>query len=685
MADNEASLDTTLAKLVSYYENSSDAMRDSDELSERDRDYYDNKQLTAAEQKELRDRGQPDVIKNRIKPKVDFLLGTERANRTDPKAYPRTPMDEGAANAATDAIRYVADREDFPAKRSTVFENITIEGTGGAIVEVQEKGGKRYICIKRIAWDRLFYDHHSRERDFYDALFKGLIWWGDQSEAEALYPEASVDSLFEQSLRTTGTQTRDDKPSHWVDGKRKRVMFAEIYYRERGVWMHAIYTKAGFIKEPHVSEYVDDEGDPCCPLEFMSCYVDRQNNRYGVVRQLIGPQDEINKRSSKALHLLTMRQFKMEKGAGDTKSLKKELSKPDGVAVVNPGMMFELLNTNDMAQGNIALLQEAKQEIDATGPSAALAGKDNSTSGKELALKQAGGLTELGPVFDSLRQWQRNIYKQIWFRIKQYWDQETWVRVTDDENAPRFVGLNIGPPGQKVNEVAKMDLDIILDESPDTVTVQQEQFATLGELYKVNPQTPVNPTGVPFDVVFEASQVRNKQKILDRMRGVQQPPQMGPDGQPMQPQQGAPMGQPMPGQPGQPPMPGDPQGGPPPPPDPMQVIGQIMEQAVGQLQQIGQQIAQGVQQAGQEAVGAIQQQVQQVEQAAQQAATAVQQAGLEAVNGVQNAAGQAVAQVSGAATANGMQAVVASLAQPKPAQQIVRDAQGRAVGIVPVQ
>ena len=61
-----------------------------------------------------------------------------------------------------------------------------------------------------------------------------------------------------------------------------------------------------------------------CPLFMQSAYVDRNNNRYGEVRPMISPQDEINKRRSKALHLLTMRQTKAERGAVDDVDLMKQ-------------------------------------------------------------------------------------------------------------------------------------------------------------------------------------------------------------------------------------------------------------------------------------------------------------------------------------------------------------------------
>jgi len=127
-----------------------------------------------------------DKSRKRIKPKVDFLLGMERQTRTDPKAFPRTPAHEDAAEAATDSIRYVLDNNEFDYTRSDVFENMLVEGTGGAevIVNVGKKGPE--IVINQYPWDRLFWDPHSRRRDFSDAKYLGAVVWMDYEDAREL-------------------------------------------------------------------------------------------------------------------------------------------------------------------------------------------------------------------------------------------------------------------------------------------------------------------------------------------------------------------------------------------------------------------------------------------------------------------------------------------------------------------
>src|SRR5688572_14907690 len=59
-----------LARYVQLFEEAEEATNNERELSERDRDYYDNKQLTSAEKAALAKRGQPAIVINRIKRKI---------------------------------------------------------------------------------------------------------------------------------------------------------------------------------------------------------------------------------------------------------------------------------------------------------------------------------------------------------------------------------------------------------------------------------------------------------------------------------------------------------------------------------------------------------------------------------------------------------------------------------------
>lgn len=555
-----------VADLVRMVEESEDASITARADSERDRDYHDGKQLTAEELETLKKRGQPPVIDNRIKTKIDFLVGLEKQQRIKPKALPRTPVHEADADGATQALRYVTEAEDYDAKRSAVWKNLLIEGAGGFAVAV--KPG-RYngqvsvgtaamngtalspvapssfdVDVRRVAWDRMFWDPHSSEADFSDASYLGLILWMDYDDALAQYGDEAKDILEFTLQSATASQTYDDKPKFrvWSDKKRKRVRIAQIWVRRNEHWHFAEFTKGGILKGGP-SPYVTDAGASDCELIFQSAYVDRDNNRYGLVREMISLQDGVNKRHSKSLHLLNTAQIVMEEGAlssiNDIEKVRREAAKPDGIIVVAPsnGAIEEKFQFNtraDLSAGQLQLLQEMKQAIDLKGPNATMLGDktgagSQSASGKAIIASQQGGMMQLGDLLDNLRHLDKRVFETIWFRIRQYWTEEKWLRVTDDERNVKWVGVNVdrervqmalaqnpamaGKIAGMAGSVAELDCDIIINEAPDGLTPQLEQFQALVELkkYDVNNEIPFR------SIVAAAPNLKNKEQILSEM------------------------------------------------------------------------------------------------------------------------------------------------------------------------
>lgn len=527
--------------------------------SERCQDYFDDKQLTDAEERELKRRGQPPVVFNEIKPKVKTMLGLEKQTRKDPKAFPRNPNDEDAARAATDAIRYVCDDSNWDSVRSQAAKDIAIKGTGVVFVGVKRTRSGYDPEQRRVAWDRFYHDAYSAEDDFSDAKFKGIVVWSDLDEAIADHPEAR--EVLEATWRSSSTSdTYDDKPKYglWADRKRRRVRLCEHYWREGEAWKYCVFTGGGFVVEPQDSPYIGDDGQPECPIKAISLYVDRDNNRYGEVQSMLSPQDEINKRRSKSLHTVNTRQVRVSRSvAQDPDEVRKELARPDGVFVGEPGDV-EVLQTTDMLMGNLNLMQDAREHIHRIGANSAMAGKDTGgQSGKAIALQQMGGMTEAADFLDAIRRLSIEVYRSTWARIRQFWTAERWVRVTDNEQNVRFVGLNrpvtalqamakqMGvtqdnmdeadpamiqqlqmmaqdPRAQQVvaleNNVTELDVDILVDEGVDTPTIQAEQFDVVA---KMLPGAPPTLQPLLWEALLSNSAFREKDKVLEALR---QPP-----------------------------------------------------------------------------------------------------------------------------------------------------------------
>lgn len=545
-------MEDNVIPLVQMFEEAEEASYSERKLNERDQDYYDGKQLTEEERNALKGRGQPPVIYNRIRRKVNFLLGLERQQRRDPKAFPRTPNDEGASQAATDALRYVCDAEAWDEKRSEAWADILVPGTGAILVgHKQDKYGLSPALLN-VPWDRFFYDPHSRRSDFSDANYMGIVTWYDVERAKEKWPD-SADIITATHNAGDYSETYDDRPKYkvWSDRSRSRVRVVEIFYLKEKQWHRCVFTQSGHLEEPALSPYIDEEGQPENPIKAASLYIDRDNNRYGDVRDMIDPQDEINKRRSKGLHLISQRQARIGPNAQvGVDEVRKELARPDGVILSDD---VEILQTNDMAAQNLQLLQEAKAEIDLQGANSALQGKnENDMSGRAILAQQQGGMVEVALHLDRLRTLTLQVYEAIWNRIRQFWNEERWIRISDDERNLKFVGINQpvtagqmleeqiksdpnvqqriaqdpgaqqrllmfmgGPQANQVvsmrNVPSEIDVDIVIDEGMDTPTVAAEQWQELAKLAA----TGVVP--IPPELLIEASSLRDKDKLLEKI------------------------------------------------------------------------------------------------------------------------------------------------------------------------
>jgi hypothetical protein len=544
--------------------------------SELSRDFYDGDQLTQKERSVLRSRGQPDIVINRIQKAIDGIMGVVESSKTDPRALMRNPPDDDQQNpqpvgtvpqpptppqgsqppaaaptqapprrkkldggdVATMVLRYVDDTNSFNDGTSMdVLECGLVEGDGAAVIEIDER---KDVKITEIRWEEFFFDPKSRRFDFKDARYLGIAKWMYADDVAALYPGAKDElGRFQEDGNVTalgGDDTWEDRPESktpWVDSKLRRLMVVDMYHLYGGQWYRCVFY-AGGILESAPSAYQDDDGQPCCPIEGWSCYINRKNERYGVVKAMRDPQREVNMRRSKAVHEINVRQVQLVDmayaGVFNPEEARKEAAKPDGVLPIGT----QVVPRNDMVANNLEMLAEAKSEIERMGAApAVLARQGADASGRAQQIRVQTGLQELARVLNRHKGWKRRVYTQAWWRAKQFWDGPKWIRVTSDNDAPQYIQVNeiVAPQGgvnpqtgrpffnappQIKNHIAKMDADIVLDETPDTATLEQEIFSEFVELAKA-----YGPQAVPLPILLEMSSIAKKREIINKFEDLQ--------------------------------------------------------------------------------------------------------------------------------------------------------------------
>lgn len=527
-----------------YFEDARDANDKQRSEALIDRDYFDGHQWTEAERQVLEARKQPPLYFNEVKVAIRGLVGVWEQGETDPRAWPRNPDDEQSADVATKVLRYIKDQTEWTDKRTYCALNYFVEGTTAVHIGVD---GNNRPLIEQVRFEEFFHDPRSRALDFSDARYLGIGKWMFAEDVAAMYPEeresilSSLDAGI--GLGVTG-DTFEDRPSgeylssDWLDGKLRRVFVAEMYHREGGKWMRCVFWGRGVLALSE-SPYLDKDGQPACAIKARSCYIDRDNRRYGEVRDLRSPQDAVNKRESKLLHLVNNRQVRASDPAmaysADVELVRQEAARPDGVLPAG----WDIATTVDMASGQMMLLDSARNFIQRIGQNpGVLAAQSASASGRAQIARQQAGMTDSAMTLNGLRKFEHAVYCACWDRARQFWKQPDWIRITDDEQAAEFVGVNqpiAGPPQLVMdpatgmptimptvlgydNPLAELDVDITIDSVPNTATLAMEQFETLAQLAQ---------SGVPIppQALIIASSLPDKQKIMEMMKPQADPAQ----------------------------------------------------------------------------------------------------------------------------------------------------------------
>lgn len=256
------------------------------------------------------------------------------------------------------------------------------------------------------------------------------------------------------------------------------------------------------------------------------CYRRRRDGSpYGVIRDVRDAQEDLNKRRSKALFILSSTTIKMEKGAvEDVNVARDEASRPDGVIEVKKGTVFEFVDRKSQLEGNLELMQEdaAYMEEGSGVTNENLGRKTNATSGVAIEARQDQGSVVTAGLFDNLRIAQQ-LQGQIQLSLaEQYMSKAKVIRVVGDNQPVEWLQINHTDPdtGETINDITAEQADYVVSEQDYRATYRQAMFDSFGELLgKLAPTVPGLAAAV-LDLVVELSDVPNKDEFLARIRKI---------------------------------------------------------------------------------------------------------------------------------------------------------------------
>ena len=487
--------------------------------------YYHIDQWTREQIRTLKKRHQPIITFDHTARKIDSLSGTIRRLRTDPKAYPNTPNGEQGAEVATQTIRTICD--------ASFNEDLEVECCKDALIHgigvdelVLEKGdkGDPDLRFEYVDPKTYFYDPRSLRTQFQDGRYHGVYKWADLDELDTLSDGASEKVSASLNYNDGGYWTAfdTDRENLWVDS-RKRVRLIDHWYKQGNIWRWCLHTGSVELMSGD-SPFVNERGMSISKYNAFACMIDIDGDHYGFIRRMRGPQDAMNQHRSKAMHIMNTRQIKLKEGTvDDIEVTRREAARPDGTLVYRGASAdLEVIEADQEFLNQTNYYNDAKAEIDTFGPNQQLIQQfGQNVSGRAANMLQQAGLAELGPFLKNFRMWKLQRYRTCWMAAQKFWTAERFLRVTENQGVAQFmqvngVGLDENGIPVLVNFLGNIDVEIKVDEGPDTETIQGDVFDLLMSLAQ-------NNVPVPPAVIIEASYlpVSEKQKLTAMMN---QPP-----------------------------------------------------------------------------------------------------------------------------------------------------------------
>lgn len=537
----------------------------------KDEDCFDNDQWSEEDKEELKDRDQLPIVYNVTAPMVNVITNTQKRSRMDYKILPRRKDGSKPAERKTQLMKYLSDVNRSPFSVSRAFEDATKVGVGWLESGVQSEDDGEPIYDRYESWRNMIWDSASFERDMSDCRYMARFKWVDQDIANSMFPkrralikESVVNSDFlltdkwigdefmdasEIELQTTGDMRQD------FQYRRQRLRMIEVWFRRpTNVRRLRGGEFSGQIYDPEHPAHVDavDGGHSVVissvmmrmhvaimtvkgllwlsespyrhndyPFTPIWCYRRGRNNLpYGVIRGIRGIQDDVNKRASKSLAILSTNKVVMDEGAvPDLDEFAEEVARPTAIIVKKKGYELTINADRELATAHMELFSRAVSMIQqVSGITDEYMGRTtNAKSGVAIGKRQDQSSLATGGIFDNLRFASQVHGEKNLSLIEQYFTEQKSFRITNMRGTPEYIDINDGLPE---NDIVRTKADFIISEDDWRATVHEQQteamFELLQQLAPVAPQVVLSL----LDLLIEKMDIPNRDEMVRRVRQI---------------------------------------------------------------------------------------------------------------------------------------------------------------------
>lgn len=525
-------------------------------------DYYDAHQLQADRLQKMEALGIPPLVTNLIAPVINSMLGMEAKSRTDWRVDAEDEADEIPEEImlALNAKLNKVERESR-ADRAISDAYAAQLKSGVGWVEVSRASDAMAYPYRVVDVDRneIWWDWRAKQPDLSDARYLIRKRRFDQDVLLSMMPEhaelikwAVSDRFKSWQWETIGQLNNSTNLAYaahlervtnmddneWRDAERKRATVFEVWYRQwkRGpvlslpsgkvvpfdqtdqrhvaaVQQGLIATQQRVFSELRVAFFLGchrlyDSKSPYKHrhfpyVPFFGFREGRSGIRYGMIRNMISPQNVVNSADAKMHWLLNAKRIIADSDAIDTRyntwrQVQEQVSSPNAVVLLDPSKphaRFKVESDFQLSAQQFNRRQQAAADIEAAAGvyKAALGKEGAATSGvgidslieqsniqaAEINDNHAFGRRQVGELLLSLiLEDMAGVMTRIAYKEKGKKRVITLNKRTVDGNGQEFIE----------NDISGINIKVALHDVPSTASFKSQQLRTVSEVAKSLPQ-----------------------------------------------------------------------------------------------------------------------------------------------------------------------------------------------------
>jgi len=544
--------------------------------------FYRGNQWDPADVAMLDDEGRPALTINTILPTINTVLGEQSTRRADVNFKPKGNGTQELADVLNKLYIHIADTNKLDWLESTIFADGLIQDRGYFDVRIdftdhiqgevristkdpldilidpdaKEYDPKTWNEIFETKWMSLDEVEEQYGQDAADKLRVAAEYGNTMGQDSVEYEETRYGDTYtgveyNQSSTTNPEENRQMRavrvierqyyqlkectyyvdsvtgdmrqvPGNW--GERKKKKFADEYGLE-------IITRLDRKVRWTVTAdkvVLHDDWSPyeCFTIVPYFPYW-RRGRPFGMVRNLISPQEQLNKISSQELHIVNTTAnsgWIVETGSlnGMTADDLEEHGAETGLVLeYNRGSSPPAkIPPNQIPTGLDRLGQKAAANIKTiSGISDAMLGTDSpEVSGVAIQAKQNRGVLMIQVPLDNLQKTRQYLAEHVLRLIQAYYTEERLIQITDENDPMKpevpIVVNQVTTEGDIINDLTLGEYKVVVGTMPARDNYDEVQFAEAISLRQVG-------VPIPDDLIVDYSHLAKKGEVAQRIRQMQ--------------------------------------------------------------------------------------------------------------------------------------------------------------------